>query len=261
MIPFRQFPSAYSKFNHNITENRINNVTNNIHDIISDIIEFQVPLYTSTETNTTPTDDFWDNSGNYGSDVKDDSLPVPDIKDVGISDGSVDLTWTCAGSDEIEGYYVYRTKDGKTWDKLVKIDDPEVNDYEDEDIELGDLCGYRITSFTAGEESEQSVPAYTVYLKKVNVQSVKSSASKKIQVKWSDENSNITGYDIRVSTTKSFTKTTTITSKAGKSNRSKTISKLKGGKKYYVQVRAYRNYKGEKYASDWSLMQTVKVMK
>ena len=212
-------------------------------------------------TSTTPTDSFWDSSDDYGFGVWDESLPVPDIIDVGIGDGSVDLTWTCANSDEVEGYCIYRTKDGITWEKLVTIGDPEVNDYEDYDVSLGELCAYRITSFTAGEESEQSAPAHTLYLKKIDIKSVTSNAAKKIKVKWSDVNADITGYEIRVSTTRSFTRTTTIIAKASRNNRGKTIGKLKGGKKYYVQVRAYRNYQGDRYDSAWSLMKSDKVMK
>ena len=38
---------------------------------------------------------------------------------------------------------------------------------------------------------------------------------------------------------------------------SKVISKLKGKKKYYVQVRTYKTVKGTKYYSNWSNVKAV----
>ncbi len=64
----------------------------------------------------------------------------------------------------------------------------------------------------------------------------------------------------RVSTTKSFTKTTTETTKINSKTKStKTIGNLKGGKKYFVQIRAYRSYNGEIYYSEWSSSKSLKV--
>ena len=79
--------------------------------------------------------------------------------------------------------------------------------------------------------------------------------SKKFTVKWSKKSS-ITGYQIRYSTSSSMSspKTVTIT-KSGTT--SKTISKLKKKKKYYVQVRTYKTYNGKKYYSSWSTKKNV----
>lgn len=76
----------------------------------------------------------------------------------------------------------------------------------------------------------------------------------------------ITGYQVRYSTSKKFTakttKTKTIkaTSKAGK-KRSITVTKLKGNKKYYVQVRTYTKIGKAKYYSSWSSAKAVKTKK
>ncbi len=76
----------------------------------------------------------------------------------------------------------------------------------------------------------------------------------------------ITGYQVRYSTSKKFTAKTTKTktikasSKAGK-KRALTVTKLKGGKKYYVQVRTYKKVGKAKYYSDWSKAKAVKTKK
>lgn len=73
----------------------------------------------------------------------------------------------------------------------------------------------------------------------------------------------ITGYQVRYSTSKKFTAKTTKTktikasSKAGK-KRSLKVTKLKGKKKYYVQVRTYTKVGKAKYYSAWSKTKTVK---
>ncbi|MEY8460047.1 fibronectin type III domain-containing protein [Eggerthellaceae bacterium 24-137] len=73
-----------------------------------------------------------------------------------------------------------------------------------------------------------------------------------------------TGYQVRYSLKKSMkgakTKTVKATSSAGKKCTLK-VSKLKGGKKYYVQVRTYKKAGGKTYYSGWSKAKAVKTKK
>ena len=203
--------------------------------------------------------DFWTDDDNTGSDVYDDELPVPEIKEVSNNSKSVSLEWSCSDTSDIDGYYIYRSKDGKSWNRIATIHDTEIEDYEDTDVANGEGYGYIMRSYVDGSQSENSVPEYTCFLSKVSIKSVKSTASKKLTVKWSTNNK-ASGYQIRVSTTKSFTKTTTEMIKiASKTKSTKTIGKLKGGKKYFVQARAYRSYNGEIYYSEWSTSKSLKV--
>ena len=202
---------------------------------------------------------FWDEDDNTGSSVHDTELPVPEIKEVSNGNKMINIVWSCSGTSYIDGYYIYRSKDGKNWNKIATINDTEIEDYEDRDINNGDVCGYIIRSYVEDNESEVSIPEYTYYLDKINVKSVKSKASKKLTVKW-NKNEKASGYQIRISTTKSFTKTTTEIKKVDSKKKStKTIGKLKGGKKYFVQTRAYRSYNGEIYYSEWSVPKSLKV--
>ena len=66
------------------------------------------------------------------------------------------------------------------------------------------------------------------------------------------------GYQIKYSTSKKFTKKTTKTIKV--KGTTKTIQKLKK-KTYYVKVRAYKKIKGTTYYSKWSTVKKVKVRK
>lgn len=95
---------------------------------------------------------------------------------------------------------------------------------------------------------------------KVKKASAKSTKKKKVTVKWSYNISDADGYEIQYSTSKSFKKgknTKTVISKGNKKF-SKTISKLKSKKTYYVRVRGYLNQgNGEKFYGKYS--KTVKV--
>lgn len=83
-------------------------------------------------------------------------------------------------------------------------------------------------------------------------------AKKKITVTWKKVKKNITGYQIQYSTSSDFKKAKTVTVKGAKKT-SKTISKLKSKKKYYVRVRTYKTVNGTKYYSEWSKAKKVKV--
>ena len=83
-------------------------------------------------------------------------------------------------------------------------------------------------------------------------------AKKKITVKWKKVKKNITGYQIQYSMDSDFAKAKTVTVKGAKKT-SKTISKLKSKKKYYVRIRTYKTVNGTKYYSEWSKAKKVKV--
>ncbi|MBP3233062.1 MAG: hypothetical protein J6M65_01370 [Eubacterium sp.] len=98
---------------------------------------------------------------------------------------------------------------------------------------------------------------FTIVPKKTSLKKV-SSGSGTIKVKVKKVSSQATGYQIQVSTKKSFKSKKTAWLKNYKKT-SKTISGLKSGKKYYVRVRTYKTVKGKKYYSEWSKVKKVKV--
>lgn len=77
-----------------------------------------------------------------------------------------------------------------------------------------------------------------------------SSKTNSISVKWKKK-SNITGYQIQYSTNSNYKSAKTIKIKSSKTT-SKTISKLKSGKRYYVRIRTYKTVKSKNHYSSWS---------
>jgi len=104
----------------------------------------------------------------------------------------------------------------------------------------------------------------TVYFK-INPKGVAvsklSKEKKEFTVKWKKPSSTyrkqMTGYEIRYSTSSKMTKAKTVAVKSTTAT-SKTIKKLSAKKNYYVQIRTYKTVKGVKYCSDWSKAKKVK---
>ena len=99
----------------------------------------------------------------------------------------------------------------------------------------------------------------TIKPKKQSISSLKSSGRKKMTLKWKKD-SKVTGYQIQYSTSKKYSKKATKTITINKkSTTSKSISKLKSKKKYYVRIRAYKQSQGKKIYGDWTKTKTIKV--
>lgn len=88
--------------------------------------------------------------------------------------------------------------------------------------------------------------------KETKISSLKA-GSKSITVKYAKASApkQITGYQIRYSKKASMNSATTVTVKSS-SVTSKKLTGLINGKKYYVQVRTYKNVDGKKLVSEWS---------
>ena len=85
-------------------------------------------------------------------------------------------------------------------------------------------------------------------------------------VKWKKQTSQTTGYEIAYSTSRKFTKKNTKKATVKKNKAaSRSVSKLKAGKKYYVRIRTYKTVKANgktvKLYSKWSKVKTVKTKK
>lgn len=93
---------------------------------------------------------------------------------------------------------------------------------------------------------------------KVTVRNVKRAGSGKMKVTWQKHSTQTTGFQIQYGTSSTFknVKTTTV---SGSKATTKTIKKLKKGKKYYVRVRAYKTVNKVKYYSSWSSKKYVKI--
>lgn len=107
--------------------------------------------------------------------------------------------------------------------------------------------------------------SYKVYPKATSITKV-TKKSKGFTLKWKKQDKETNGYEIQYSTNKSFTEKTTKTVLIKKTKTtSKTVSKLKGNKKYYLRIRTYKtvkvNNKSRKMYSDWSKTKEVRTKK
>ena len=100
---------------------------------------------------------------------------------------------------------------------------------------------------------------YKVKPKKVTFRKL-TKGKKSFTVRWSKAKYQTTGYQIAYSTGSSFKNVKYKKIKGIKRTKGK-VTKLKGGKKYYVKVRAYKVVKGKTYYSAWSTVKTVRTKK
>ncbi len=79
-------------------------------------------------------------------------------------------------------------------------------------------------------------------------------------VKWKKQAVQTSGYEIQYSVNGKFKSAKTAGNVKAKKT-SKTVSKLKAKKKYYVRIRTYKTVNGKNYYSDWSAKKSVKTKK
>ena len=97
---------------------------------------------------------------------------------------------------------------------------------------------------------------FKIKLNKTSISSAKSSAKKKITVKW-QKDSQAGGYQVQYALNSSFT-SSKKTKAVGGSKTSVTLTGLKSKKTYYVRIRSYKKVSGSKWYSSWSSVKKVK---
>ncbi len=86
--------------------------------------------------------------------------------------------------------------------------------------------------------------------------------SKGFTVSWKKQAKSTDGYQLQYSTSKKFTKKTTVIKTVKKSSKTKLdVKKCKAKKKYYIRVRTYKTVKGKKYYSGWSKVKEITTKK
>ncbi len=81
---------------------------------------------------------------------------------------------------------------------------------------------------------------------------------KKIKVRWNRQSVGKPGYQIQYSTNSKFKNGKRTVTVSKNKTTSRTLTKLKAKKKYYVRIRTYKTIKGEKVYSAWSKAKSVK---
>jgi len=119
----------------------------------------------------------------------------------------------------------------------------------------------KVTAVGAGKSTIKAKMKHYSASKKVTAKPKGTTISKIIRgkgqltVKWNKCQQQVTGYQIRYTTSTTFEHYKTATVKNYKTTKL-TLKKLKQGKKYYVKIRTFKTVNGVKYYSPWSKVKT-----
>lgn len=230
-------------------------------DVQLNITDQGKPIYSFEDTppssDEKPTPD--DNFGNKSDNDKNDSS---DNKNNNSSDTNSDQTPKVNPTVQkvvlTQTSYIY---DGKVKNPAVKIFDSNGKQLSSKDYTISKASGrknvgkYKYTITFKNGYAGKKILYFTINPKPTKLTSLKK-GSKKMKLKWKKVSSQASGYQIRYSTKSSMSGAKTVTVKKYKTS-SKTISRLKKKKKYYVQIRTYKTVGKEKYYSDWSARKSV----
>ena len=119
-----------------------------------------------------------------------------------------------------------------------------------------DVGSYGVTVTMKGNYTGTKTVKYKIIPKGTSLKSLVK-GSRLIKVKWAKQaslmsTSRINGYQIRLATNSKFTKNKRTVTVKGYGKVAKKVTKLKGGKKYYVKIRTFKTVNGVKYYSKWS---------
>ena len=113
-----------------------------------------------------------------------------------------------------------------------------------------------ITITGKGSYTGTKTITFKINLKSATLKKLRAVSGRKMTVSWKAVK-NIGGYQLQYSTSSKFKTYKTKKVKAG--TLTKTISKLKKGKTYYVRIRTYKKVSGKTYYSTWSKAKKVKI--
>ncbi len=191
-------------------------------------------------------------------------LATPSISKVSNTSSGVKIKWgKVTGAS---GYYIYRrTGSSGSYKKIATVKKGSTVSYTNKKsgsnkVTAGKTYSYKVVAYSGSSTSSKSSAGKIVYQTPGKLTSVKNTSSKKMTVKWT-KRSSVTGYQIQYATNKDFTKNKKSVKASGAKKSSKTISKLKKGKTYYVRVRTYKKVSGKTYYSAWSSAKKVKIKK
>ncbi|MFR5874959.1 MAG: fibronectin type III domain-containing protein [Eubacterium sp.] len=161
------------------------------------------------------------------------------------------------------------TYDGKVKKPTVKVKDSKGNTIGSQYYTVSYSSGrknvgqYTVTIKFKGNYTGTIKKTFTIKPKNTSISKV-TAGKKKFTVKWKKQATQTTGYQIQYSTSSKFSNAKTVTVSKNKTT-SKTISKLKAKKKYYVRIRTYKtvkvNGKSTKIYSSWSKTKSVTTKK
>jgi hypothetical protein len=158
------------------------------------------------------------------------------------------------------------TYDGKAKKPTVTVKDSKGNTISSSNYSVSypsgrkDVGIYTVKITFKGNYSGTVEKTFKIKPKATSLSSV-NAKSKGFTVKWNKQSTQTTGYQIQYSTDKNFEKDCKIVTVSNNSSTSKTVSKLKANKKYYVRIRTYKKVGSTNVYSSWSKSKAVTTKK
>ena len=154
------------------------------------------------------------------------------------------------------------TYNGKTQKPTVTVKDSKGNKIATSNYTVTYASGrknvgtYKVTIKFKGKYSGTKTLTYTINPVKTTVSKL-TAAKKSLKVTITKKSTQVTGYEVQYSTSKSFKTAKTKTLTSYKKN-TLTLSNLTAQKTYYVRVRTYKTVNGKKVYSAWSTAKSMK---
>ena len=178
---------------------------------------------------------------------------ISDVKNVA---SGVQVSWDVPAY--ATGYKIYRaTGSSSTWKQVKHETSGKTASWVDTKVTNGIKYRYKVKALYGGEESPLTPEGHRYRVVRPAKFTVKSTKARKLTAAWS-VNTKSTGYQLCYATNKSFSNSRTLNI-SGSSSKSKTITGLSRGKKYYVKVRACKKVGKESYFSAWSAVKLIQV--
>ncbi|MCD7746606.1 MAG: Ig-like domain-containing protein [Lachnospiraceae bacterium] len=180
----------------------------------------------------------------------------------GATNASSGITLTWGKVSDADGYYVYRKSDSEEAAALIKtISGTSKVSYTDTAVKNNNGTTYIYTVIPYGDTIISNGASKTITrLTGTKLSSAKNTSKKKATIRWK-KSSNVSGYQIQYSTSKTFSSGNKTKQVSGASKAKVKLSGLKKGKTYYVRIRTYKTVSGKKYYSAWSSKKKVKITK
>ena len=157
------------------------------------------------------------------------------------------------------GYQIYRkTGDSGSWKKVKTIGSGSTVKWTDKAPTNGKVYSYRLRAVRNGVESKDGGSKKLCRLDTPKLTGFSNVSGKKAKVKWK-KNKKAGGYEIQYGTNKKFSSAKKV--KVSVKSTSKTLTKLKKKKIYYVRLRSYKKTGGKTYYSAWSSTKKASIRK
>lgn len=168
---------------------------------------------------------------------------------------SLSLKWS-KYSGGADGYEIQQYKNGawKTVKAVGNVTSAKIIDLTPNSTVKFRICAYK--KINNSKQYGEFSNVYTTVTKPSNVKAPSlSTKTKTISIKWTKVN--CSGYEIQIADNSSMKNATTYN--VSYKDSQKKLTNRKKGKKYYVRIRAYKQYNGLKYRSAWSSKKSITV--